>query len=446
MPDLHPFTVALVGRPNVGKSSLFNRLVGKRIAIVDDTPGVTRDWKEGQARLQDMHLTVLDTPGLEDLFGGSLETRLKQQAAQAMARADVILLLFDARTGLTPMDEHFAAWLRTLNKPVHVVANKAETDQAEALQYEAFRLGFGTPVSLSALQGYGLEDLAEVIRPYYRPIEATQARPDTISLAIVGRPNAGKSTLLNAIIGEQRVLTGPEAGLTRDAISVDWMHGEQAFKLVDTAGMRRRSRIEEALEKASTSETRHALQFANVVVLMVDANLGIDKQDLTIAQLIQREGRGLVVALNKWDLVADKKAFLDDATYRFGTALAEMRDTPLVPISALKARQFDPLFTAVQQVYKAWNSRVPTSPLNDWLKEMSERHPAPLVAERRLKIKYMTQIKSRPPTFAAFSTSNIDALPEDYKRYLINGLRQTFSLPGTPIRLVVKKGKNPYVG
>jgi GTP-binding protein len=447
------FTVAIVGRPNVGKSTLFNRLVGKRLALVDDTPGVTRDWREGAGRLADMEFRVLDTAGLEEAAADTLAGRMRRQTDNALLAADVALLLIDARVGVTPVDRHFASLLRKAETPVVVVANKCEGRAGESGLMDAFSLGLGDPVPVSAEHGEGMADLFDALLPFSEQAEAREAdgpgaekpRDAPLQLAIVGRPNVGKSTLVNKLLGEERLLTGPEAGITRDAISVDWQYEGHHLRLVDTAGLRRRARISGKLEKLSGGDARRAIQFAQVVVLLLDARDLLEKQDLTIARHVVEEGRALVIAANKWDLVKDRKAALKALRERLEDSLPQVRGVPVVTLSALKGRNLDKLMSDVFRVYEVWNRRVSTAKLNDWLSFMTEAHPPPSAAGRRIKLRYATQIKARPPTFAIW-TSRPDDLPESYIRYLINGLREDFGLAGVPLRILLRKGKNPYEG
>jgi GTP-binding protein len=441
------FTVAIVGRPNVGKSTLFNRLVGQRIALVDDTPGVTRDRREGEGRLADLRFKTIDTAGLEDERGPGLAARMRRQTEQALVEADVALFLIDARAGVTPLDAHFAQWLRRGATPVLLVANKSEGKAGDAGAIEAFALGFGAPIALSAEHGEGLGELYEALRPYAEkaaeaPAAAAAEKP--LQLAIVGRPNVGKSTLANRLLGAERLLTGPEAGITRDAIAVDWAWEGRRVRLVDTAGLRRKAHVEEKLEKLSTADTLRAIRFAEVVVLVLDAAQGLEKQDLAIARMVEDEGRALVLAASKWDAVEDKPAALKRIGDRIDASLAQLQGVTLVPVSGLTGQGLGKLMEAVFRVHALWNKRLPTPRLNDWLAAVQERHPPPLVAGRRLKLRYMTQANIRPPTFALF-TSKPSELPDSYRRYLVNLLRQDFDLPGVPIRMMLRKtGKNPY--
>ena len=444
------FTVAIVGRPNVGKSTLFNRLVGRRAAIVDDTPGVTRDRRVGQSTFAGMTFDVFDTAGLEEAFDDSLEARMRRQTERALDEADVALMLIDARSGVTPLDRHFVDWLRRGRTPVILVANKCEGSAATPGLLEAYELGLGEPVPVSAEHGEGMADLAEALLPLYEarsdaaaapPEEDDEARP--IRLAIVGRPNVGKSTLINALIGEDRLLTGPEPGVTRDAIAVDWTHGGRPIRLVDTAGMRRRSRIDERLEQAAVADSLNAVRLAEVVALVLDATAIFDKQDLTIARHVVEEGRALVVAVNKWDLVPDRDAALRRLRDRLQTSLPQVRGIPTITVSALRGQRLDKLIDTVLATYEVWNRRIATGPLNRWLEGMVGAHPPPVAGGRRLRLRYATQVKARPPTFALW-VSRPDDLPDSYRRYLVNGLRDAFDLPGVPIRLLLRKGRNPY--
>jgi len=462
------FTVAIIGRPNVGKSTLFNRLVGKRVAIVDDTPGVTRDRREGKANIADMDFTVIDTAGLENEHDDSLESRMRQQTETAFLEADVALMMIDARTGVTTVDEHFTQWLRRHKTPVILVANKCEGNAAQAGLMEAYSLGLGEPVPLSAEHGQGLADLYAALRPYADAAEAEAAKveadtefelekfPDSgeeaddedimnrpLQLAIVGRPNVGKSTMINKLLGEERLLTGPEAGITRDSISVPWTHNDREFNLIDTAGLRRRARVTGKIESLSGAETRRAIDYAQVVVLVLDANDMLEKQDLTIARNVIDEGRALILAVNKWDTVKDSKAALGRLYDRMGTSLPQVRGIPVVTVSAKTGRGLDKMLDAVLDVFEVWNRRVPTAKLNRWLEEILEHHQPPMVSGRRVKVRYMTQSKTRPPTFALF-VSHSAGLPESYQRYMANALREDFELWGVPLRLMVRKGNNPY--
>ena len=443
-----PFSVAIVGRPNVGKSTLFNRLVGRRLALVDETPGVTRDRRTGDAHLGDLRFTVIDTAGFEEARGDSLPARMRAQTERAVAEADLALLLIDARAGVIPLDAEFANLLRKSPTPVVLVANKCEGRLGATGVIDAFALGFGEPVAISAEHGEGLADLYDAIAPYAAAAGAEEApaadeETGVLQLAIVGRPNVGKSTLINRLLGEERLLTGPEPGITRDAIAVAWRTRGRDIRLVDTAGLRRRARVAEKLEKLSVEDTLRAIRFAQVVVLVLDANDMLERQDLTIARLVIDEGRALVIAANKWDLVMDKTAALARLRDRIETSLPQLRGLRPVTISALAGKNLDRLLDAVLAAYELWNRRVPTAALNRWLGDAVEAHPPPLVAGRRLKLRYGAQIKTRPPTFALF-VSRPEKLPDSYSRYLVNSLRDSFDLPGVPIRLQLRKGKNPY--
>lgn len=479
------FTVAIIGRPNVGKSTLFNRLVGKRLAIVDDQPGVTRDRREGEARLSDLKFTIIDTAGLEEANDGSLEARMRAQTERAVTDADVSLMLIDARAGVTPMDEHFAGWLRAQNGQVILLANKCEGKAAESGLYEAYGLGLGDPVPFSAEHGQGLGELYDALRPYadleaeqraweqeqaekaaasidLESAEASEANdidddllPDTTSdteilqLAIVGRPNVGKSTLVNKLIGEDRLLTGPEAGITRDSISVTWKaiwkEGiERTYRLIDTAGLRRRSKVQEKVESLSAGETIRAIRFAQIVVLVLDADAVLDRQDLTIARRVIDEGRALLIVVNKWDAAQDRRATMERLTDRLETSLPQVKGIPVITCSALTGKGLDQLLPAVEDLYQAWNQRVSTAKLNRWLMAATEAHPPPIgKGGKRIRLRYATQAKTRPPTFAMFSNRAAE-LPDSYTRYLVNSLREDFDLWGIPIRLNMRAGKNPY--
>ncbi|SET01158.1 ribosome biogenesis GTPase Der [Oceanicella actignis] len=443
------FKLAIVGRPNVGKSTLFNRLVGKRLALVDDQPGVTRDLREGEARLGDLTFTVIDTAGLEEADPESLPGRMRALTERAVDMADACLFLLDARAGVTPQDEVFADILRRRNGRVILGVNKAEGAQGEAGVLEAWRLGLGEPIGLSAEHGEGMGDLYAALEPLvaeHAARELDAPRPDRpIQLAVVGRPNAGKSTLVNAILGEDRLLTGPEAGITRDAISVNVSWGGTDFRIFDTAGMRKKARVVSKLEKLSVSDGLRAVRFAEVVVLLVDAQNPFETQDLRIADLAEREGRAVVVAVNKWDLVEDKNRRLRELREQFARLLPQLKGAPLVAVSAIQGKGLDKLRQAVLDAHEVWNARISTSQLNQWLREQTEAHPPPAPGGRRIKLRYMTQIKSRPPSFLAFC-QRADEMPESYTRFLINGLRRDFGLEGTPIRLTYRKGENPFEG
>lgn len=442
-------SVAIVGRPNVGKSTLFNRLVGRRLALVDDRPGVTRDRREGEARLGTLQFRVIDTAGLEEAESGSLLGRMRAQTEAAIEDADVILFVIDARAGILPADRPFAEMARRSGKPVIVIANKAEGGQGMPGAYDAFSLGLGDPVPLSAEHGEGLADLFEALQLHLASDEEGDAddeepgRNRPLKVAIVGRPNAGKSTLINRLIGEERLLTGPEAGITRDAIAIDWSWRNRPIQLYDTAGLRKRARVQDKLEKLSVADALRAVQFAEVVVVLLDATIPFEKQDLSIVDLIEREGRALVMGLNKWDLVADKPGLLKELREDAARLLPQVKGAPVVPISSLAGEGLDRLMEAVFQVAEVWNRRIATARLNEWLERALEANPPPAVAGRRIKIRYMTQVKARPPHFALFG-NQLDALPKSFTRYLVNGMRETFDLPGVPIRLSLRTSKNPF--
>jgi GTPase len=450
-----PPVIAIIGRPNVGKSTLFNRLTGKRSALVSDMPGLTRDRREGEAELAGHAVTLVDTAGLEESKRGSIAERMRKQTEAALAEADLVLFLLDARQGVTADDKVFAKLVRVSGRPVIAVANKCEGRAGEEGFYSAFELGFGEPVAISAEHGEGLGDLivdmlaALGIKDAHEP---TAAEPEsdadhgarTIRVAIVGRPNAGKSTLVNALLGEERMITGPEPGLTRDAVASDLEWSGRKVRLYDTAGLRRKAKVTEAAEKLGASDAIRAIRFAEVVVLLIDAERPLEHQDLTIGDLVTQEGRALVIAINKWDLVENKQAMLKDLRSDLVTRLAQVPGVALVPLSALSGRGLDKLATAVLAAYDAWNRRVPTPELNRWLQEALGRHAPPAVSGRRIKIRYITQASARPPTFVAFC-SRPEELPKSYLRYLSNSLREAFDLPGVPLRLNLRKGDNPYV-
>jgi GTP-binding protein len=450
------FTIAIIGRPNVGKSTLFNRLVGQKLALVDDLPGVTRDRREGAARLGDLDFTVIDTAGLDEGPRGSLTARMQEQTEAAIAAADALMFVFDARAGLTPTDRSFADFARRANKPVVLVANKSEGKHGEAGAMESYALGLGDPVGISAEHGEGMSDLYDALRGVIPESAdeseefdddeaadpADSSRP--IRVAIVGRPNAGKSTLINHLLGEERLLTSPEAGTTRDSISVEVNWKGRDFRIFDTAGLRRRSRIEEKLEKLSVADTLRAVRFAEVVVLMMDAQNRFEEQDLRIADLIEREGRALVIAVNKWDLM-DRGGSARIASLRADADhwLPQVKGAPVVAVSGLMGEGIDRLMTAIQDAYAIWNRRISTAALNRWFEQAVSVNPPPAVSGRRLKLNYATQAKSRPPSFVVFC-SRADAVPESYLRYLVNSLREAFELPGTPIRITLREKANPF--
>ena len=441
-------SVAIVGRPNVGKSTLFNRLVGRPAALVDDTPGVTRDWREGDGRLGDLDLNVIDTAGLEEAPGDHLEARMMVQTERALSRADVALLLVDARAGVTPLDSHFAKRLRETEMPIILAANKCEGRAAEAGLLEAYALGLGEPLALSAEHGEGMGELYDALAPYAdAAIDPAAIERDDgenpLQMAVVGRPNVGKSTLINRLIGDERLLTGPEAGITRDAIAIDWRYQDRPLRLIDTAGLRRRAKVADRLETLSADDSHRAIQYAQIVVLMLDSRTMLEKQDLTIARQVADEGRVLIIAVNKWDIVKDKRQALNNLHDRLERSLPQLRDIPVVTLSALTGRGLNRLLPTVLNSFDVWNKHVATGPLNRWLEGMTERHPPPVVRGSRLRLRYMTQAKSRPPTFVLFA-NRAQSLPDHYQRYLVNGLRDAFDLPGIPIRLHLRRGKNPY--
>ena len=456
-------SVAIIGRPNVGKSTLFNRLVGKKLAIVHDMPGVTRDRKMASAKFRDLELQLIDTAGYEYSTTDNMESRMWQQTQMAIAEADICLFLFDARAGVQPYDEQFADLVRQTHKPVILLANKCEGKKQEDGIFEAYKLGLGEPIPFSAEHGLGFEDLYTLLHeteeeknkqaeaepktavlgqiPEDFSVEEANKRP--IQLAFVGRPNVGKSTLVNALLNDERMLTGPEAGMTRDAITTSWRWKGRKFNLVDTAGLRRQSKVKNSLEKMSVESTKYAADMAQVVVLVLDADAVLEKQDLTIARRVIDEGRALVIAVNKWD-IANRKEAIEQLNYKLMTSLTQVSGVPTVTISALKKEGLDKLMSAVLKVYERWNTRIPTAPLNKWFSDVQEQNPAPLGKnKRRIKLKFITQAKSRPPSFFIFS-SNPEGLPESYLRYLTNSLRDTFNLGGIPIRITVRKSDNPY--
>ena len=440
--------LAIVGRPNVGKSTLFNRLAGRRLAIVDDQPGVTRDRKLAKGRLGDLDLDLIDTAGFEDVFDASLEARMRAQTETAIAEADAVLFVIDAREGVVPLDEIFADLLRRSGRRVVLVANKAEGRAGEAGVHEAHKLGLGAPVAISAEHGEGLADLFAAVAAAAPDAESPAGDEGEgeapIRIAIVGRPNAGKSTLVNRLVEEDRLLTGPEAGITRDAVSVDWTWEGRRIRLVDTAGLRRKARVTEGLERLSVQDAIRALSFAEVAVLVMDAKHALETQDLQIADLIEREGRAIVMVLAKWDLVEDARERQVELRERARTLLPQIRGASVVALSAETGRGLEKLMPAIVKAHQDWSAKIATRDLNDWLRLAVERHPPPAVDGRRIKPKYIVQTKARPPTLVMFA-NRAEKLPESYRRYLVNSLRESFDLPGTPIRLTVKSGGNPYV-
>jgi GTP-binding protein len=448
--------IAIVGRPNVGKSTLFNRLTGTRDALVSDLPGLTRDRREGEAELGGHAIALIDTAGLEDAKRGSIADRMRQQTEAALTTADLILFVIDARDGVTAADELFARIVRSAGRPVVLVANKCEGRASDEGFYEAFKLGLGQPVAISAEHGLGLGDLERDClaalgleaksRKRGESGEAEESEPERpLRVAIVGRPNAGKSTLVNAVLGEDRMITGPEPGLTRDSVSSDFNWNGRDMKLFDTAGLRRRAKITDTAEKLSTSDTLRAIRFAEVVVLVIDAERTLEHQDLTIGDLVAQEGRALVIAVNKWDLIEEKQKYLKELIAKVTDGLAQVPGVAIIPISAASEKGLDKLMRAVVTAAEVWNRRVSTPKLNRWLIEALSRHAPPAASGRRIKIRYMTQASTRPPTFVAFCSKPQD-LPKSYLKYLTNSLRDAFDLPGTPIRLNLRKGDNPFEG
>ncbi len=454
--------VAIIGRPNVGKSTLFNRLVGKKLALVDDQPGVTRDRREGEAELRGLDFTLIDTAGLDDAAEETLAGRMRQQTEVAVVDADVILFVIDSRVGVTPVDSHFAQLVRRADKPIIVVANKAEGRAGEAGALEAHELGLGTPIAISAEHNEGMIDLYEALaavlpKPADAPPEDLEAAPvfaededgtefdptKPLRIAVVGRPNAGKSTLLNAILGEDRLLTGPEPGITRDSIGLELKWRDRNLKVFDTAGLRKRARIDDKLEKLAAADAIRAVQFAEVVIVLLDATIPFEKQDLTIAALAEREGRAVVIGVNKWDLIEARGAKLSEMRESAGRLLPQIRGAPVVPVSGQTGFGLDKLLEAAWGAAETWNRRLSTARLNRWLAGAIDANPPPAVSGRRIKIRYMTQAKARPPTFILFG-NQLAGLPTSYQRYLVNGLRQTMDLPGVPIRMVMRQGENPY--
>ena len=458
-------SVAIIGRPNVGKSTLFNRLAGRKTALVAPEPGLTRDRREVEAQLGDIRLRLIDTAGLEQSHQGGLEARMRAQTETALAEADVALFVIDAREGITAADRELASWLRRQGRKLVLVANKTEGTGGATGLAEAFALGLGDPVAMSAEHGEGMGELYDVLRPFVDAADfvaeddadaEAESEPDApeliaetedatrpLQLAVVGRPNVGKSTLINRLLGEERLLTGPEPGLTRDSITIDWRWRDHAVQLIDTAGMRRKARIDAKAEQLSVGDTLHAIRFAEVVVLVIDAIAGLERQDLTLARMIAEEGRAMVLAVNKWDLAVDGKKSLEAVTDRIEQSLPQLAGIVPLTLSATTGVGVNKLMPMVFDAYAAWNRRIPTSTLNRFLGHAQERHPPPLVSGKRLKLRYMTQVNIRPPSFALFA-SRPSELPEAWRRYLVNIMRQNFDLPGVPIRMMLRKGKNPF--
>jgi GTP-binding protein len=460
------FTIAIIGRPNVGKSTLFNRLVGRKLALVDDQPGVTRDRREGDAKLGDLTFKIVDTAGLEEGTQESLSGRMRAQTEAAIEMADAIFFMIDARIGLTPTDRYFADLVRRAGKPVIVLANKAEGKIGESGAYEAFGLGLGDPVALSAEHGEGLGALYEAVVEALPELTALPPEDEEVvselilgdeedgselditkplRFAVVGRPNAGKSTLLNRILGEERLLTGPEAGITRDAIGIDFEWRGRKIKMFDTAGLRKRANVQDKLEKLANSDALRAVKFAEVVVVLLDATIPFEKQDLTIIDVVTREGRALVIGLNKWDLIPNPDAKLRELREEADRLLPQVKGMPVIPVSGLTGKGVDKLLAAIMRVHEIWNIRISTGRLNRWLEGVIDSTPPPAVSGRRIKIRYMTQAKARPPHFIVFG-NQLDSLPTSYERFLINGIRETFDLKGVPIRISKRTSENPYEG
>jgi GTP-binding protein len=464
--------IALIGRPNVGKSTLFNRMAGKKLAIVNNTPGVTRDWREADASILGRDIKIIDTAGLEESFDDSIQGRMRRQTEQAIDACDVAVFMIDGRAGVTPIDEHFAQFIRKRDIPVIVAMNKCEGSKGLETMGEAYRLGLGEAVPISAEHNEGIAVLYDTILDRCKDmfieidedmddndddflaeveegdeafeLEDTEDDSKPIKVAIVGRPNAGKSTLVNTLLGMDRVMVGPEAGITRDAIAVDWNHEGRDFTLVDTAGLRKKSKVTHDIESASTEDTYRAIRLAQIVVLVLDGTLSLDKQDLMIASHVIEEGRGLVIAINKWDIQDDKDETLQKFRDRIERSLAQLPDVPVVTLSALKGKKIDKLMDRMMTVYKNWNHRVPTGQLNRWLAAIESRHPAPLTQGRPNRLRYVAQIKTRPPTFALWVSKPKD-IPGSYKRYVMNALREDFGIAQVPIRIMLRTSKNPYV-
>lgn len=450
-------SIAIIGRPNVGKSTLFNRLVGKKIALVDDQPGVTRDRREGDVKLFDLKFRIVDTAGYEDEDAATLPGRMRQQTEAALAGAAAALFVIDGRAGVTPLDEEIARWLRSSDKPIILVINKAEGKAADDTLMEAFSLGFGEAVTISAEHGQGMADLFEALMPHVDGFEEeafdVEAPDAPLQLAIVGRPNAGKSTLVNKLLGENRLVTGPEAGITRDSIAIDWLWhdpnpsdphlADRRVRLIDTAGMRKRARVQEKLEKLSVADSRRAIDFAEVVVLLLDATKGLEHQDLKIADHVIEEGRALIIAINKWDVAENASSLFNGIKAALDEGLAQLKGVPLLAVSAATGKGLDQMLKAAFEARDSWNRRVPTGQLNRWFEEAVAANPPPAPGGRRIKLRYVTQARNRPPTFVVFG-NRVDQLPESYRRYLLNGIRRDLGFGAVPVRMNFRSSKNPF--
>ena len=440
-------TVAIVGRPNVGKSTLFNRLVGRKIALVDDRPGVTRDRREGEATLLGLDFRIIDTAGYEDEDPVTLPGRMRQQTEAAVREADVALFLIDARAGITPLDEEIARWLRASNSPVILAANKAEGRQGDYGLFDAYSLGLGEPIAISAEHGEGVGDLFDALLPHVDG-KAEEEEPHEdgegpLKLAIVGRPNAGKSTLINRILQEDRLITGPEAGITRDSIAIEWEWQGRPVRLIDTAGMRKKARVQDKLEKLSVADARRAVDFAEVVVLLLDATLGLEAQDLRIADNVLKEGRALIIAINKWDVAHDTSSLFQGISAALQEGLSQAPGVPLLTVSAVTGKGIDQLLKAAFDIRDVWSSRVSTGQLNRWFEEAIDKNPPPSPGGKRIKLRYITQVNTRPPAFVVFG-SRTELLAESYRRYLMNGMRRELGFGAVPIRLEWRGSKNPF--